>query len=100
MQKKLLGMAVATALAVPAVAFAQVQVYGTAHVSSNSTKYGDGFTPTGAVIPGVSKLAVNSHASNLRIRSSESLGGGLTGWVQYEFNVKFERDNDLAAGNG
>jgi predicted porin len=96
MQKKLLGMAVATALAAPAAAFAQVQVYGTAHVSFNSTKYGDG--TTGA--PSASKMSVSSHASNFGIRSSESLGGGLTGWVQYEFNVKMERDFDLSGANG
>jgi predicted porin len=98
MQKKLLGMAVATALAAPAAAFAQsaVQVYGTAHVSFNFTKYSDATDGT----TGVSKMAVNSHASNFGIRSSESLGGGMTGWVQYEFNVKMERDNDLTGANG
>ena len=98
MQKKLLGMAVATALAAPAAAFAQsaVQVYGTAHVSFNSTKYGAATSGES----GVSKMSVASHASNFGIRSSESLGGGLTGWVQYEFNVKMERDFDLAGANG
>jgi predicted porin len=98
MQKKLLGMAVATALAAPAAAFAQsaVQVYGTAHMSFNSTKYGE--ATNGA--PSVSKMTVASHASNFGIRSSESLGGGLTGWVQYEFNVKMERDFDLSGANG
>ena len=98
MQKKLLGLAVASALAAPAAAFAQsaVQVYGTAHVSFNSTKY----TDSTSGIAGVSKMQVASHASNFGIRSSETLGGGMTGWVQYEFNVKMERDNDLASGNG
>ncbi len=98
MQKKLLGMAVATALAAPAAAFAQsaVQVYGTAHVSFNSTKYSSATDGTA----GVSKMQVASHSSNFGIRSSETLGGGMTGWVQYEFNVKMERDNDLPAGNG
>ena len=52
MQKKLLGMAVATALAAPVAAFAQVQVYGTAHMSFNSTKYGDATSGE----PGVSKM--------------------------------------------
>jgi predicted porin len=98
MQKKLLGMAVATALAAPAAAFAQsaVQVYGTAHMSFNSTKYGAATSGE----PGVSKFSIASHASNFGIRSSESLGGGMTGWVQYEFNVKMERDFDLAGANG
>jgi predicted porin len=98
MQKKLLGMAVATALAAPAAAFAQsaVQVYGTAHMSFNHTKYGAATSGEA----GVSKFNIASHASNFGIRSSESLGGGLTGWVQYEFNVKMERDFDLAGANG
>lgn len=98
MQKKLLGMAVATALAAPAAVFAQsaVQVYGTAHVSFNASKYSD----SAAGVSGVSKMAVNSHATNFGIRSSETLGGGMTGWVQYEFNVKTERDNDVTGGNG
>src|SRR5262245_60534398 len=107
MQKKILGMAVATALAAPAVALAQVQVYGTAHVSFNSTKYGEtsaagnGANPTtpGQSAASVSKMSVSSHASNFGIRSSETLGGGMTGWVQYEFNVKMERDNDVNGGN-
>jgi len=98
MQKKLLGMAVATALAAPAAAFAQsaVQVYGTAHVSFNSTKYGVATNEA----PSKSMMSVASHASNFGIRSSETLGGGMTGWVQYEFNVKMERDFDASGANG
>jgi predicted porin len=96
MQKKLLGMAVATALAAPAVALAQVQVYGTANVTFNSTKYSDSFAGT----PSVSKMSVNSHSSNFGIRSSETLGGGMTGWAQFEFNTQMERNNDFVSGNG
>jgi len=96
MQKKLLGMAVATALTAPAVALAQVQVYGTANVTLNSTKYSDSTGGTGSV----SKIAVNSHSSNFGFRSSETLGGGMTGWVQYEFNTQLERNNDMVSGNG
>jgi len=96
MQKKLLGMAVATALTAPAVALAQVQVYGTANVTLNSTKYSDSTQGT----PSVSKIAVNSHSSNFGFRSSETLGGGMTGWVQYEFNTQLERNNDMVSGNG
>jgi len=96
MQKKLLGIAVATALTAPAVALAQVQVYGTANVTLNSTKYTDSTAGVGSV----SKMAVNSHSSNFGIRSSETLGGGMTGWVQYEFNTQLERNNDQVSGNG
>jgi predicted porin len=96
MQKKLLGMAVATALAAPAVALAQVQVYGTAQMTFNSTKY----SASTAGTPAVSKMSVNSHSSNFGIRSSETLGGGMTGWVQMEFNTQMERNNDPTSGNG
>jgi len=96
MQKKLLGMAVAAALVAPAVALAQVQVYGTANVTFTSTKYGESTAGT----PSVSKMAVNSHSSNFGIRSSETLGGGMTGWVQYEFNTQLERNIDPISGNG
>jgi len=96
MQKKLLGMAVAAALVAPAVALAQVQVYGTANMTVTSTKYGESTAGT----PSVSKMAVNSHSSNFGIRSSETLGGGMTGWVQYEFNTQLERNIDPVSGNG
>src|SRR5215213_7198386 len=101
MQKKLLGMAVAAALVAPAVALAQVQVYGTANVTFTSTKYGEA-TPNaaGVSVGSVSKMAVNSHSSNFGIRSSETLGGGMTGWLQYEFNTQMERNNDVTPGNG
>jgi predicted porin len=96
MQKKLLGMAVAAALVAPAVALAQVQVYGTANVTFNAAKYGESAGGT----PSVSKMSVNSHSSNFGFRSSETLGGGMTGWVQYEFNTQMERNNDQVSGNG
>jgi predicted porin len=95
MQKKLLGMAVAAALAGPTVAAAQVQVYGTANFTLNQTTY----SSSGAV-GSVKKFAVNSHGSNYGIRSTETLGGGLTAWLQAEFNLKNERENDLASGQG
>jgi predicted porin len=101
MQKRLLGMAVAAALTAPAVALAQVQVYGTANLTFNSVKYSDSApNAAGASTPSVSKMAVNSHSSNFGIRSSETLGGGMTGWVQYEFNTQMERNNDPTSGNG
>ena len=40
MQKKLLTLAVAGALGAPAVALAQVEVYGTIHMSLNYMDYG------------------------------------------------------------
>jgi predicted porin len=97
MQKKLLGMAVAAALAAPAVALAQsaVQVYGTVHLSFN---YADYSADTANTLNSVKKFGVTSHASNWGLRSTESLGGGLTAWFQAEFNMKMTRDNGVHDG--
>ncbi len=90
MQKKLLGMAVAAALAAPAVALAQsaVQVYGTVHLSLNQTRFSNVPAAAGS---DVSKVGVNSHASNWGLRSTETLGSGMTAWLQMEFNAQMER---------
>ena len=93
MQKKLLTLAVAGALAAPAVALAQVEVYGTIHMSINSMKYGEA---TGGAPASVSKLDVASHASNIGVRARESLGGGLSAWAQVETNASMERSNNVA----
>jgi predicted porin len=99
MQKKLLGMAVAAALAAPAVALAQsaVQVYGTVHLSLNHTNYS---SDTAGTVNSITKYGVTSHASNWGLRSTETLGGGMTAWFQAEFNLKMARDNGVFDGNG
>ena len=92
MHKKLLGLAVAGALAAPVAALAQVEVYGTIHMSINKMKYGEG---TGGV-PSVSKWDVASHASNVGVRGRENVGGGQTAWFQVETNASMERSNNVA----
>ena len=97
MQKKILGMAVAAALAAPALALAQssVQVYGTVHLSVNQMKIsGD----TAGLLNGDTKYGVASHASNWGLRSTESLGGGMTAWFQAEFNMQMARNNGVNDG--
>src|SRR5712691_4019912 len=98
MQKKLLGMAVAAALAVPAVALAQsaVQVYGTVHLSLNQAKY---TKDTAGTVDDATKFGVTSHASNWGLRSTETLGAGMTAWFQVEFNMKMARDNGVFDGD-
>jgi len=98
MQKKLLGMAVTAALAMPAVALAQsaVQVYGTVHLSLNQAKY---TKDTAGTVDDVTKFGVTSHASNWGLRSTETVGGGMTAWFQAEFNLKMARDNGTFDGN-
>jgi predicted porin len=92
MQKKLLGLAVASVLAAPGLALAQssVEVYGMVNMSFNRFK----FEP--ATGPSVTKLDVANHASNYGLRGRESLGGGLTAWFQIEQNAPLERSNNVA----
>src|SRR5688572_31840560 len=92
MQKKLLTLAVAGALGAPAVALAQVEVYGTIHMSLNYMDYGAGT----AGAPAVKKFDVASHASNVGVRGRENVGGGLTAWFQVETNASMERSNNIA----
>ena len=91
MQKKLLGLAVAGALVAPGLALAQVEVYGTIHMSLNKMKYGE---TTG--FPSKSNWDVASHASNVGVRGRENVGGGQTAWFQVETNASMERSNNLA----
>jgi len=96
MQKKLLTLAVAGALAAPGAALAQAEVYGFVFMSLNKFKYSDG---TGGV-PSVSKWDVASHASNVGVRGRENLGGGQTAWFQVETNAAMERSNNVAHASG
>jgi len=79
MQKKLMAVAVAGALAAPAVALAQtstVNMYGT--ITVNYVLRND---------PGVGRVTYdqfNSHDSRIGFRGEEKLGGGLSAWFQCE----------------
>jgi len=105
MQKKLLTVAVASALAVPGIAAAQstVEVYGTINMAFGNFKYTegtatqtvDGATP-GTALASVSKLDVSQGASNYGLRARENLGGGLAAWGQFEQNAPMERSNNIA----
>jgi predicted porin len=99
-QKKLLGIAVAVALA-PAAAFAQpagtgVQIYGVIDFSVSHFRYDDD-SATGL---DVSKGEFYSSASRLGLRGRESLGMGLTGWFQAEIGVQPFRPDPNAPSNG
>ena len=97
MHKKLLPLAVAGALAAPAVALAQVEVYGTIHMSVNKMKYDEGTATLAGVGTGSkSNWDIASHASNIGVRARESLGGGLSAWAQVETNASMERSNNVA----
>ncbi len=107
MKKQLLAAAVATAIAVPMAASADVTVYGKLHYSVDSfdfgadvgaTDYGQGnFLIPGRRIQGTGDdrdigngyngLAVNSHSSRFGIKGSEDLGNGLSAVFQMEFGI-------------
>src|SRR5437879_2641982 len=95
MQKKLLTMAVAGALAAPCIALAQssVEVYGTINMAFGKFKYSEGTAPG---TTDVSKWDVSQGASNYGLRGRENVGGGLTAWFQIEQNAPMERSNNIA----
>lgn len=111
MQKKLLTVAVAGALAAPGLALAQaasVEVYGTVYPTFGWVKYSEGFSardqtaasgawaPTNPAtilaVPSVSKADVQAPASNFGVRGREQIGTGLTAWFQIEQNAPLERE--------
>jgi predicted porin len=94
MQKKLLAIAVAGALA-PAAAMAQstVEIYGRANMGLDS------WQATGTVDPAASyksRLRVFDFGSRLGFRVNESLGGGMRAFVVMETGVNI----DSGSGNG
>src|SRR5579859_1864675 len=98
MQKKLLGVAVAAALVAPGLALAQssVQIYGTINMSLNQTRFsGDSLGN-----PSVSKWGVDQTASNWGLRSTETLGGGMSSWFQAEFNTLMQRSPGVVNAQG
>jgi len=81
MQKKLIALAIASALTMPAVALADtgnVTIYGSANVSYD-------FVNAGAL--GTSSQRVSSNQSVVGLKGSEDLGGGLTAVWQFEQGV-------------
>ena len=101
MQKKLLTLAVAGALAAPGLASAQessVEVYGYLNMSLGYWRHKDATDRT--TNPDVSKWDVTSAASNVGVRGRETLGGGLSAWFQVETNAPLERSNNVAHTSG
>lgn len=83
MNKKLMAVAVAGALAAPAMAFAQastVQIYGTLNA-----EYGFVSQPNNAAGAGRHNAdGFNSGASNIGFKGEEKLGSGMSAWFQCE----------------
>lgn len=88
MQKKIIALAIASALTAPA-AFADtsnVSVYGVANVSYDLTN--NGATGTNQV---------SSNASRLGLKGSEDLGDGLSAVWQIESGINFDSNNTVGA---
>jgi predicted porin len=96
MKKQLLAAAVATAIAVPMAASADVTVYGKLHYSIDSIDYEDSLsgsipgTGNDSLPAGYDGSAVNSHSSRFGIKGSEDLGNGLSALFQMEFGIDGE----------
>ena len=97
MQKKLLALAVASALA-PAAAFAQstVEIYGRANVGLDTFK-AEGSTVAGASYK--NRVRVYDQGSRLGFRVNESLGGGMRAFVVLETGINIDRGDNLGQTN-
>ena len=91
MNKKLMAVAVAGALAAPAVAFAQastVQIYGTIIMNYNYLDQGNHRIKTDVF---------NNHDSGIGVKGEEKLGGGTSAWFQCESTFDVSGSSSAAA---
>jgi predicted porin len=102
MNKKLLSVAVAAAVAAPlsALAGSDVTLYGKAHISQD---YADADRFAGQA-PADTKAPYNgwntqSRASRLGVKGSEDLGSGLKAIFKMEFQIAMADNNDRIADN-
>jgi predicted porin len=79
MQKKIIALAIASALTAPALAFADATVYGQANLSVDIVN--DGMTNSART------NQLNSNTSRLGVKGSEDLGGGLSAIAQLEGTI-------------
>jgi predicted porin len=96
MNKKLMAVAVAGALAAPATVLAQAQIYGRANVGF------DNYAATGATAGSASDLKARNRVydtgSRLGFRGTEDLGGGMRAVFVIETGVNI--DTGTTAGQG
>jgi predicted porin len=100
MQKKIMAVAVAGALAAPGLAFAQastVQIYGTIVQHVNYVDRNGPATGSVAGTPApITHDMQNTTDSEFGIRGEEALGGGLSAWFQCASSLSL---NDGSTGN-
>jgi len=91
MQKKLIALAIASAMTVPALAYAEVNISGQANMSVDMLN-------DGAVTNSASANQLNSNQSRLVIKGSDDLGDGLS--AMYQLDARFTIDNGGGFGLG
>ena len=84
MQKKIIALAIASAMTVPALAYAEATVYGQARLSIDMVNNGAQATAQPA-----SYNQLNNRASRVGFKGSEDLGGGLSAVWQMETDVSW-----------
>jgi len=87
MQKKIIALAIASALTAPALAFADATVYGQANLSVDIVN--DGLANSART------NQLNSNVSRLGVKGSEDLGGGLSAIAQMEGTVALDSANNV-----
>jgi len=92
MNKKLLALAVAGAMAAPLAAQAEVTIYGVAHVSV------DALDNDASGEDERDGLFVSSNSSRIGFKGSEDLGGGLKAIWQIESSVDLAHSGGVLAG--
>jgi predicted porin len=97
MNKKLVTLAVAAAMAAPAAAMADATLYGKAHVSIDYADIEDGYKGWG--LSGGNEIPGSGRASRLGVKGSEDLGGGLKAIYQIEFGINMVDKNYAVADN-
>ena len=101
MNKKVMALAVAGALAAPAVAFAQasnVSIYGRANVGFGTYEAAGATNDVNGNLNLAKRNRVWDTGSRLGFRVNEDLGGGLRAFVQIENGVSL--DNGSTTGQG
>jgi predicted porin len=91
MQKKLIALAIASAMTVPALAYAEVNISGQANMSVDMVNDGN-------VTNSASANVLNSNQSRLVIKGSDDLGDGLS--AMYQLDARFLMDNGSGFGLG
>ena len=100
MNKKLMAIAVTSALAVPAIALAEtaaVELYGRGHAGF-STYEATGAT-AGSAADFKKRGRVYDNGSRLGVRGSENLGGGMKALLVIESGVSIDNGSNTGQGN-